>query len=212
MISINLIPYREARRQRLLQMIIIGWIFSALVGVLITFWVDIIYQEKEKNLAITQIKNDLIIKNYDKKLGEIKEIADRKALILARLDIINTLGQERTLPVHIFDELTQLIPELVWLTQVKTKEKQLTLTGLAMSNSLVADFMKRLSRSPYFSKIALTKVSQVVERGDKIKSFTLKLGFALPKPPDTNPKGNKKKSNSKKQSGPKKPPKPSKGA
>lgn len=200
MIRINLLPYRPEQRLRRLNRILATWAAALACGILLVFGGDLLVQDKIQALSTTHENNRLAIAALDEKLGEIKDINDRKALAQARLDIINRLSNEQTITIHLLDELTRLIPEQVWLTKMETQKDLLTLTGMATSSSVVADFMRQLGTSPYFAHVELSKVAQQEQKNlkvqkDKIKSFSLTLKFAMPKPPKPPPAapGGKKK-------------------
>ncbi|MBF0462069.1 MAG: PilN domain-containing protein [Magnetococcales bacterium] len=187
MIRINLLPYRPAQRLRTLNRILLTWAATVVLGLLLLFGADLLILDEIQTLTSQKNRNDQTIAELNEKLGEIKEINDRKALALTRLDIINRLSNEQTISIHVLDELTHTIPDQVWLTRMEIQKNLLTLTGLSSSSAVVADFMRQLSRSPYFANIELSKVAQQEqkeqkERKNAIQSFSLSLQFALPKP------------------------------
>ncbi|MBF0400854.1 MAG: PilN domain-containing protein [Magnetococcales bacterium] len=183
MIRINLLPYRPAQRQRKLNTILTAWGVSALLSLLLLFGVDLFVLDTIQTLTNSKNNNSKTIQDLNEKLGEIKDINDRKALALTRLEIINRLSHEQSITIHVLDELTRAIPEQVWLTRMETQINQLMLNGLATSSAVVADFMRQLAASPYFSNVELSKiVQQEVQHGEKIQSFTMELKFAMPKP------------------------------
>ncbi|MEO5348334.1 MAG: PilN domain-containing protein [Magnetococcus sp. YQC-3] len=199
MIRINLLPYRPAQRQRRLNTILITWAAMFVVGLLLLFGVDLLILDEIQSLFTTQENNRKMIEALNEQLGEIKDINDRKALAQARLEKIRQLSNEQTITIHLLDELTRLIPEQVWLTKMETQKDLLILTGLSTSIAIVADFMRQLETSPYFANIVLSKVAHQEEKErkeqkSKIKSFSLSLKFAMPKPatpPSVPPPGEK---------------------
>ncbi len=181
MIRISLIPYREARRQKRFQAIVTAWGIVAVLGLGTAFWVDSLMTDRIKALKAQEIENTATIASLDRRLGEIKDIESKKKKIQDRMSAIRDLNQLRVLLIHVLDEVTNTIPEKIWLTRLETKQNSLRLTGLAQSNALVADFMQRMESSPYFANIELAQVTQVVMKGDKLKSFSLDLHIGMPK-------------------------------
>ncbi len=190
MIRINLLPYRLAQRHRNLNTILIAWATTFVIGLILLFGIDLLVLDTIETLTDTQKKQAQTIQELNEKLGEVKDINDRKALALTRLEIINRLSNEQTVPIHLLDELTKTIPEQVWLTKIETQKNVLTLNGLATSSAVVADFMRQLALSPFFADVELSKVAQQELKEqkekekkdkDKIKSFALSLTFAMPK-------------------------------
>lgn len=181
MIRINLLPYRPAQRQRLLKRILIAWGVSAFLSILLLIGVDQFLLNTIQSLTDTKAGHQQTIELLDKQLGEIKDINDRKELALTRLEIINRLSREQSITIHVLDELTKAIPEQVWLTRMETQKNLLLLKGLATSSAVVADFMRQLGGSAYFSHVELSKIVQKeIQKGEKIQEFAMELKFSMP--------------------------------
>ncbi|MBF0370711.1 MAG: PilN domain-containing protein [Magnetococcales bacterium] len=180
MIKINLLPYRDARRQKVMQGILIFWFLMAAAGAGAAYGVDYtINQEIDAKKQIRK-KNDHQIDKLNEKLGEIKDIKAKKEAVQALLDTIERLQQARFLQVHVLDELSRAIPPKVWLMRLTTREQLLELTGKAQSNAMVADFMNNLNASPYFSQVKLSKILSDTEGEHKVKRFILKAEITPP--------------------------------
>ncbi|MEO5341509.1 MAG: PilN domain-containing protein [Magnetococcus sp. MYC-9] len=180
MIRINLLPYRAAQRLRTLHRILMVWAATVVVGALLLLGIDLLILDEIQSRTATRNSNRQTLQELDNKLGEIKDINDRKALALTRLEIINRLSIEQSTTIHMLDELSKAIPEQVWLSKLETQKNLLSLNGLATSNAVVADFMRLLALSPYFAEIELAKVAQQ-EPKSTLQSFSLSLKFGIPK-------------------------------
>jgi type IV pilus assembly protein PilN len=104
--------------------------------------------------------------------GEIERLAPEVALVerLAkerseldlRMSVIDQLSGRRFHSVRLVDELDRAIPEYLWLTNAnQLGPTEMSFEGVTFSNLIVADFMTRLDRSPYFANVEL----RVAERG-----------------------------------------------
>ena len=184
-LKVNLLPYREARRLRRVQAIFAAWGATAVLGLGIIFLVEGAISNHIIAQNTTQEKNKVTIILLDKKLGEIKDINNRKREVETRLEIIQTLGHQRNLPVHLLEAISHAIPEKVWLKKITTSNMTLTIAGNTLSNAMVADFMRRLDLSPHISKVNLSKISQLNKAGrnGKLREFILSATIILPTPP-----------------------------
>ena len=71
------------------------------------------------------------------------------------------LQSDRTIPVHLFDELVKMTPEGVYLDKLEQRDMQVTLTGKAQSNERVAEFLRNLSDgSPWLEKPQLEEIRE----------------------------------------------------
>jgi Tfp pilus assembly protein PilN len=139
---------------------------------------------------VTMSKQTKVIAKLDAKLGEIKDINIRKKQVKARLVIIETLGLQRDLPVHLLEAISSSIPEKVWLKEVSTKGTQLVIVGFTLSNAMVADFMRKLDGSTYISQVNLNNLAKVkMDRSSrKLREFKLSATIIVPTPEETDKK------------------------
>jgi len=69
-----------------------------------------------------------------------------------------------------------MIPQNVWLDSVSDRGQDIKLSGLAESNKAVANFMRKLDKSPVFSNVRLGEITRVVMDGLPLRRFSLTLG------------------------------------
>jgi len=159
MTRINLLPWRQQRRerqQRRFMGVLAGIVVLAAVGVLAAhlFVQELINQQNERNNFLRQE-----IVKLNKIEAEIKEMQKTETRLLARLDTIKNLQKSRPDMVKALDSLVRLIPEDVYLTQINSRGTRLQLNGNARVNNVVSDFMREFEQSPLYSEPVL----QVVE-------------------------------------------------
>ena len=134
-----------------------------------TTWVD----RKIDNLhhKINQTKRDITL--YKDKADKVTEIKRKLKNLELKLGIVQSLEDKRRTPVMLVETITQLmIPERMWLTSLKTDEKNVVLRGLAFDNKTVADFMTALEHSPLFSRVDLkTLQMKQIKEDVRIKAF-----------------------------------------
>ena len=104
-------------------------------------------------------------------LEATKKTLDRKVRIIEELKS----RQKKT--VKMMDQLSQAIPEWVWLTKMTYSGTQLNLSGKALSNNLIADFISSLKGTNHFGNIQLIRSVRKQESGLDIFSFSLKCSY-----------------------------------
>jgi type IV pilus assembly protein PilN len=159
MIRINLIPVRQVKRRELgrQQLYLFGVLF--LGGILANyFWLrDAQEIVDRKKAQVAKINLDL--QGLDRAIGEVNSITTEKRDLEDKLKVLDTLKKKRVGPVKVLDALAQVIPAHVWLTDLSEKGGNVELQGLGMTNDDVAEFMRELKRSQYFSNIVLKRVT-----------------------------------------------------
>ncbi len=189
MVRLNLLPWREARRQRYRRLFVIYGIASLLVtlgaAVASYFFIDgLILTQESRNAFLTAE-----IAKLDKQIKEIKEIEKKKADLLARMDIIQELQRIRPEIVHLFDELVTAIPDGVFLTGIKQSDRNVILEGRAQSYSRVSDLMRNIKASAWITNPTLNIIKDQ-NKGDRGLS-QFELQFQQQRPPTPQPEEDK---------------------
>lgn len=104
---------------------------------------------------------------------EVRDLEKKRKELNDKLAVIARLKKSKAGPVHVMDDLNMALPERAWLTGVKEKQNQLSISGYALDNQTIASFMKELERSDYYDTIDLVETKQATRKGTKLKSFKL---------------------------------------
>lgn len=163
MIRINLLPHREMRRERRKKDFIGTLVITAIAGGALAFagGVAINHQIDVQNARNAYVK--AAIGKLDIEIAEIKNLEEAIASLQARQKAVEDLQSDRTLPVHLFDELVKLMPEGVFLEKLEQIDLKVTLNGFAQSNERVAELLRNLSdRSEWLEKPQLDEIKEVM--------------------------------------------------
>ena len=82
--------------------------------------------------------------------AQVNEVEDRTAMVNQKLDVIVDLKRGQTGPLMLLDHLSQELPDSLWLSQLDAQQGSIAITGSALSNVAVSDFVRNLRLSPYF--------------------------------------------------------------
>lgn len=108
-----------------------------------------------------------------KEIGEVEKFKARKAELQKKVDIINNLQKGRVGPVKILDTVSSVIPEHSWIEKISLSGDKIVLEGIAMNNTVVADFMTALTKSGRFRDVVLGSADQTTVAGTKLVKFNL---------------------------------------
>jgi len=182
MAKINLLPWREEKRQESLKEFLTMLVFAGFCAVITVGLIHFYYSQliDSQNTRISYI--DKRIDEVDKKIVEIKELEKQKEALLSRMRAIESLQRDRPLIVHLFDELVRSMPDGMSVTKLTQRGAAITIEGEAQSNARVSSFMRKIERSDWLqgAKLKVIKESSV---GDNktVNSFTLIFSQLLPK-------------------------------
>jgi len=185
MVRLNLLPWREARRQRNKRLFLIYGMAAVLttLGAAIASYlvIDGMTQTQEARNAFLTAE----ISRLDKQIKEIKEIEKKKADLLARMDIIQELQRIRPEIVHLFDEIVTAMPDGVFLTGIKQSGRNVILEGRAQSYSRVSDLMRNIKGSTWITNPTLNIIKDQSKGATDLSQFELQFQQQRPPAPKT---------------------------
>jgi type IV pilus assembly protein PilN len=186
MVKINLLPVKAKQRQyNVVYQMVVGGVVLAGVFFFCGIWHFLQKREEAKyNAEIASLQKE--IAELNRLIGEVKQFEDKKAELTRKLGVINSLKDNKVGPVRFLEELSVTIPKKVWVLSVQEStippaSHQVKMTGEAISDEIIAEFMTKLEESEYFSNVNLGEARTGGERsGVPIQAFSLTCDFSVP--------------------------------
>ncbi|MGR0481910.1 MAG: PilN domain-containing protein [Candidatus Electronema sp. V4] len=181
MLRINLLPVKEIKQRAAAknQLAVFGLVFAGLLVILILAVLMLngqISSLKTEVADLEQRKSALA-----KILQEIEELKKKKDEVDKQTALIENLEKSSALTAHLLNEVANLTPnERLWLTSLNQAGASMNLSGMALDNQTVAEFLEKLKGSKYISSVTLANSSLSVYAGRNLKSFTLSCAVAMP--------------------------------
>lgn len=180
MAKINLLPWREQRREQLRKefFTVLGAVAGAglltvvLAHVVVTGQID--YQSERNNYLQTNISA------LDKQVAEIKELQTRRNQLIDRMKVIGDLQGTRPVIVRIFDEIVRTLPDGVYYRGIQSAGNTITIQGTAESNNRVSSLMRKLEASEWFANPVLKGVKANPQFGEQGNDFDLTVTVTMP--------------------------------
>ena len=175
MIRINLLPTRELKQQAATrqQLYVAGAVLLAALIAIAVLW-------REDLQTLTRLEGEK--KTLQAELERLKKIVDevnaferRQKLLQARVETIQRLRRNQTGPVRALDQLSQGLPEHVWLEGMEEKGGVYHAIGYALTNFAVADLLKSLQQSKEFTGVDLVSSEMALLEGRAVKKFIIRF-------------------------------------
>ncbi|MDD5761647.1 MAG: PilN domain-containing protein [bacterium] len=171
MIRINLV--RGKRKKRREFNVGSAWIALPLVVLAGTLYFHTTVSGRISKLNADIGKANADIARLKNEIGEVEKFKARKAELQKKVDIISNLQKGRTGPVRYFEALSAAIPEKCWIDTLSVKDERVTISGVALNNYTIANFMTALGQTGRFRDVALGTAEQTTVRGGKFVKFNL---------------------------------------
>lgn len=174
MLRINLIPVRQLKKRAKARNQILGCCVALASLVVLCGFIGFVQSQRiaavEKTIAdLTKEKN-----SYAPQLAKIAENTKLKEELIRKNKIIDTLKSESSLTVRVLDEVANKVDnDRLWLDSLTEQSTSLKLTGIALDNESLAQFMDNLKQSPFIREVELADSMQKILAGRDLKSFTL---------------------------------------
>ncbi len=184
MSKINLLPWREELRKVQNKNLFLALAVTVLVSVAVVILCGFLlnYKTDVQRANIEYINKEL--ESVKSEIFEIQHLQENKKQLLERLDIIRSLQVDRPSIVRLFDILPRTLPDSVYVTSLSraemeqglsdaqagakdqakttdplTKQYHVQVEGVAITNSSISIFLKKLQEVKWISEVKLNEVS-----------------------------------------------------
>ena len=173
--AINLLPWREAerqKRQRDFGVALGGAVVAGIAVIMITMaaFSKMIDDQEKRNAILNQ---EITLLN--EKITEIDALERQKERLIARMEIIEQLQQSRPEIVHLFDELSRQLPEGVYLTGMKQTGSRVEIRGVAQSSTRVSALMRQIDASEWLTDPEVERVETKQSGNSRQSEFVVYL-------------------------------------
>ena len=181
MIRINLLPVRQIKQRIRLRNEVIVFFLALLLVLGVLTLVAAAMSQKISAMQQTVAQLNSKKNSYTPVLNKIKKLERDKKALEAKIEVIKKLKKKSQITVRVLDEIATITPgNRVWLKSLKQAGTTVKLEGIALDNRTIAQYMKSLRKSPFFSNAVLGSSSQTTVANKKLKSFNLTLTTQVP--------------------------------
>lgn len=170
MAKINLLPWRDALREKRKKEFIAYCVGAALLGVLAVALAWFFYSQK---LEDQEQANQLVVstnQNLDVQLKSLEGLQEQRNAIVERMKLIQGLQGQRPVAVRLVDEMVRVTPSNMYITKFVRTGDKFTIEGKAESPITVAEFLRNLEASAWYRNAFMNSFLVAEEKKDKAPS------------------------------------------
>ncbi|NHB56760.1 hypothetical protein G9F32_01730 [Acinetobacter sp. 194] len=150
MAKINLLPWREERREERKKQFILFCVLSAvLAGVIVVaawlFFDHRLSDHDQANQLVSSTNQAL-----DEQLRTLDGLEDQRKAVIDRMKLIQGLEGQRPVTVRLIDELVRVMPANAYVTKFTRDKDKFTIEGRAESPNAVAELLRNLEASEWY--------------------------------------------------------------
>ncbi|MEH6557522.1 MAG: PilN domain-containing protein [Oceanicoccus sp.] len=180
MANINLLPWREERRQAQKQSFLV--VLGVVAGISLLL-VALTHMFVSASIDGQSGRNGYLkkqISELDQQVKEIKELENKRNELLERMKVIQDLQGNRPVIVRVFDEMVRTLPDGVFYEKLVRTKDVIKLQGIAESNQRVSSLMRKVDRSDWFASPNLTAVKEQPKYGEQASEFNMLFSISTP--------------------------------
>jgi type IV pilus assembly protein PilN len=116
-------------------------------------------------------------------IQQVQQFEQRKAQLQQRVVLIEQLRKGQTGPVHMLDQISRALPQMLWLTELKQAGGDVVVSGKCTTLTGLSEFVSNLEASGYFKRsieIIDTKTEMAGTPPSEIIKFEIKATFQQP--------------------------------
>ena len=199
MIRVNLLPVKQIRAEvsRRRDLTIGGFALGLTAAILLGAHLYQSYRMSKLEHEITIVRGE--IKSLDVNVKEFGDLQRSIKEFESKHKIIEDLNRRKIGPVRVMESLSAATPPTLWLTEFKETGGKLVITGLAMDNQTVADFLKALALFHYFRDVELVEITEGGPGSGALRKFSVKSLISYQPPATASIRGDENKTSVKKE-------------
>jgi len=184
MIRINLLPFRAARKKENVRRQVSFFILSVAFVALALFYYNSILANQVSELEEGVNSSKIELAKYQAKNKEVKLLEKKLKILKQKTAVIEGLDASREDAVRLLDKMTAvMVPGRMWLSSFSAMGNSVKISGTAVDNKTVADFMTNLQQVEQFSEVNLDRTSRKAFKADVFfKSFSINFNRTQMKP------------------------------
>jgi Tfp pilus assembly protein PilN len=110
-------------------------------------------------------------KALDEVLKTLEELERAKNILEKKVKLISDLRSKQQDSVKMMDALSDALPEWVWLTNLSFSNRNLSITGKALSNNLISDLINNLKGTGSFYDVGFPGSNRQIQGSQEIFNF-----------------------------------------
>lgn len=176
--NVNLLPWREAKKEAHKKRFIGGVAISALAAIgtvyCAGFYFD--FQEQKQQDRLEFLSQHIAV--LDSQIDSLKQVEKAHEDLVARLAMVESLQKKRNKTTQFMDLIPQMIPEGVYVDQISMNAQRIEMSGISDSTAHLATMLDLLEHSSLISDVEIHSIVSGSYRFDKpFQSFEASFLF-----------------------------------
>lgn len=177
MIKVNLIPLKRKKKSKPVPSFVIAMLIVTLVAGIVMAYFYFFFNSRLAAKKAQFSANEKKIANLKEKIKAVENFEQLNKTFQQRSNIIEQLSKNKSIPVKLLDEISNLLPSGVWLTGMTVSGGSINIDGFGFSNNDIVSYVDNVKNSKMFTEVYLQESKSTAI--EKIELYTFKLTFKI---------------------------------
>jgi type IV pilus assembly protein PilN len=177
MIKVNLIPVKRRKKSKPLPAFIITMVIVTIGVSIVMAYLFFLFNSRLSAKNAQFADNGKKIAELKEKIKAVESFEQLNKIFQQRNDIIEQLSKNRSVPVKLLDEISNLLPNGVWFQTMTVSGDNISIDGYAFTNTDIVSYVDNVKNSKIFTDVYLqeSKSTEI----EKIPLYVFKLTFKI---------------------------------
>lgn len=182
MMQINLLPWRERRRDAIKRTFIRQILLAVTIAAIAVYAIsEFLARQLAQQELINRVLEQQIV-DLDARVTEVGSLREQQAAVRGRMRLIADLQRDRATVVRVLDQFVKSLPNEVYFLSLERADGVILVEGVSDSYAGVTELMRRLESSEEFRYADLNDIAaQVSEAAEDPSQFVFNLSVELAK-------------------------------
>ena len=184
MARINLLPWRENLRQQRQKNFLIT---LGVAVVTVALLVLLANHAMNQMISGQENRNQYLrgeIRKLERDIQRIEQLEQVRDNLIARKNVIERLQRNRSMMVHLFNQMAQTVPEGLTLGTVRQAGEELTIIGTSESETRVSEYMRNIEQAEWLHSPRLRIVERTGSGERPTQAYRFELVVQIRSPED----------------------------
>ena len=192
MIRINLLPVKELKAEvgRRRELMIGAGSLVATLALILGVYLYQLHRTSTLEKELADLRSELQVLNV--KAKEVGILQNKIKEHQGKVQVLQSINKKKSGPLGVMESLSAATPSALWLTEFRESGGNVTITGVAVDNQTIAEFLKAIESYAFFKETELVETTQSEQSGVPPRRFLIKsklLYQPLEQPAATNKAG-----------------------
>ncbi len=175
MSNINLLPWREERKQKENRQFLAGSVLAGLMCAAASFgvkvYIDGLVADQQERNRFMQVQIAVV----DQRLEELNAIRAKRKSLELRIGIIQDLQRSRNTPTELFNSMKDIVPAGIYVEQLRFAGKEINVSGKTESNNRISETLRNIDGSDWLGNGYLSSIVAAEKDPFNLSNFVMKF-------------------------------------